>query len=161
MPLLPFPRPYAWGVGLAMLFALPGSGMAEPITPKLTPKLDRLLREEMQAVQEAMNAVHTGIVTGDHSVVAEKAQAIHDSFILKRALSDADRRALKAAVPPRFLALDQRFHQQAASLAQAARKGRTQQELKLFRRMTRGCVQCHAEYVGDRFPELEPPGKEE
>lgn len=161
MSLRQIPRFCSFGVGLALLFALPGHGLTEPITPKLTPKLDRLLREEMQAVQEAMNAVHTGIVTGDHATVTEKAQAIHDSFILKGALSDADRRALKTAVPQRFLALDQQFHKQAASLAEAARKGRTQRELTLFRRMTHGCVQCHATFVGDRFPDLEPPGKGE
>lgn len=155
------PKPYLLGMGVALLFTLSGPGVAEPVTPELTPKLDRLLREEMQAVQEAMNAVHTAVVTGDHSVVAEKAQAIHDSFILKRELTVGDRRDLKETVPKRFLDLDQQFHTQAADLAEAARTQSTARELKLFQRMTRSCIQCHAAYVGDRFPDLKPLRKEE
>lgn len=144
---------------LAGVLAGPATEAAEPVTPDLTPKLDRLLREEMQGIQGAMHAVHTGIVTGDHTAVAEKAQAIHDSFILKRELTNADRRDLKAAVPKRFLEMDQRFHKQAADLAEAARSGRTGRELALFQRMTRTCVQCHADFAGDRFPAVGQPGQ--
>ncbi|MFB6261458.1 MAG: hypothetical protein ABEK42_12470, partial [Thiohalorhabdaceae bacterium] len=90
----------------------------------------------MQAVQEALHAIHTGLVTGDHASVAKKAQAIHDSFILKRELTETDRSDLKQAVPKRFLEMDRQFHTSAAELAEAARAGSTQRELALFQRMT-------------------------
>lgn len=154
---MPLPR-FATRIGLVVLaglLAAPAVPAAEPVTPDLTPKLDRLLREEMQAIQEAMGAVHAALVTGDHDTVAQKAQAIHDSFILKRELTDADRRDLKAAVPQRFLEMDKGFHVSAGELAEAARAGDTGRELKLFRRMTEACISCHAEFVGDRFPNLE------
>lgn len=146
---------------LAAILTAPSTLAAEPVTPNLTPKLDRLLREEMQAIQEAMHAVHTGLVTGDHATVAEKAQAIHDSFILKRELTDSDRRDLKKAVPKRFLKMDRQFHTSAGELAEAARAGSTQRELAIFQRMTRSCAKCHAEFVGDRFPDINQPGQQE
>ena len=130
---------------------------AKPVTPALTPKLDQLLREEMQAILEAMNRTYEALVTGDHTTVAEQAQAIHDSFILKRELTDADRKALKEAVPKRFLKMDRQLHTSAAELAEAARAGSTQRELAIFQRMTHACVQCHTEFVGDRFPAINQP----
>lgn len=146
---------------LAGVLTAPSASAAEPVTPELTPKLDRLLREEMQAIQEAMHAIHTGLVTGDHATVADQAQAIHDSFILKRELTDADRRDLKKAAPKRFLKLDRKFHTRAAELAEAAQSGSTERELELFQRMTRACVQCHTEFVSDRFPALRQSGPRE
>ena len=146
---------------LAAVLTAPPALAGEPVTPNLTPKLDRLLREEMQAIQEAMHAIQTGLVTGDHASVAKKAQAIHDSFILKRELTDTDRSDLKKAVPKRFLEMDRQVHTSAAELAEAARAGSTQRELAIFQRMTRACVQCHAEFVGDRFPAINQPEQQE
>ena len=151
----PFPR---WSAALLPLFLMAAvARAADPVTPELTPRLDQLLTEEMQAVQEAMHAIHTGIVTGDHATVAERAEAIHASFILKRELTEADRRDLKAAVPDDFLKRDQRFHATAAELAEAAEAKDTGQELHLYRRMTDSCIACHGEYVSDRFPGLKGP----
>lgn len=138
------------------LLAAPAAGAAaEPVVPKLTPKLDRLLRQEMNAVDDAMRAIFSAIVTGDHATVADKAERIHASFILKGNLTPADREDLKAAVPPAFLKLDQAFHQDAAALAEAGRARDTARELEVFRDMQRACVECHSRYVTDRFPGLD------
>jgi cytochrome c556 len=150
------PRPARLAaLALAGVLATGAAPAAEPVTPELTPKLDRLLREEMQAIQEAMQEAYAALVTGDHATVAEQAQAIHDSFILKRELTATDRRDLKGAVPKRFLKMDQRFHRQAAKLAEAARAEDTAREMTLFRQMSQACIRCHSTYVHDRFPGLE------
>lgn len=141
---------------LVILLAAPAQAMAaEPVTPQLTPKLDRLLRQEMRAIDRAMGTILSAIVTGDHATVADQAERIHASFILKQELTPADKRDLKAAVPKAFLKLDQAFHRDAAKLAEAARAGDARRELAVFRKMSRACVTCHSRFVSDRFPGLQ------
>ncbi|KPV39205.1 hypothetical protein AN478_13100 [Thiohalorhabdus denitrificans] len=142
---------------LMVLGAAPVTGGAEPqaVTGDLTPKLDRLLREEMQAIQESMATAFAALVTGDHDTVAEEARGIHDSFILKRSLTEEDRRDLRAAVPEGFVRLDKRFHAAAAELAEAAEEGDANRQLEVYNRMTRDCVACHSRYVTGRFPGLD------
>lgn len=125
---------------------------AEPVTPKLTDKLSRLLQEEMRSVQAAMTSIHSAIVMGQHGSVATNAQRIHDSFILAQSMTDQDREDLMSAVPEDFIKLDQEFHQLSASLAEAGRNENTGEQLKLFSEMTGNCIQCHGTYVSDRFP---------
>lgn len=125
---------------------------AEPVTPKLTDKLDRLLREEMRSIQSAMGQIHSAIVMGHHDDVADNAQRIHDSFILQQSLTEQDRTDLMSAVPKGFIKLDKEFHQLAASLAEAGKGKDTKEQHKLFSKMTGNCIQCHSEYVSDRFP---------
>ncbi|MEF8793558.1 hypothetical protein [Thiohalorhabdus sp.] len=53
------------GLLVMVLLGLPAAGgAAEPVTPKLTPKLDRLLRQEMAAVEEAMQAIFAAMIRG-------------------------------------------------------------------------------------------------
>ncbi|MFC4259217.1 cytochrome c [Marinobacter lacisalsi] len=125
---------------------------AEPVTPKLTDKLSRLLQEEMRSVQAAMTTIHSAMVMGQHEDVAENAQQIHDSFILSQSMTDQDRKDLMSAVPEDFVKLDQEFHELAAALAEAGRTEDTDEQQKLFGEMTRNCIQCHSTYVSDRFP---------
>ena len=49
-------------------------------------------------------------------LVAEKAQGIHDSFILKQKMTSEDRKALMAAVPNAFVQRDRAFHEISANL---------------------------------------------
>ncbi len=128
----------------------------EPVTPKLTDKLDRLLREEMRSIQSAMGQIHSAIVMGQHGKVAEQAQNIHDSFILQQSLTEQDRKDLMSAVPEGFIKLDKEFHQLAAALAEAGRTDDTEKQNRLFGKMTGNCIQCHSTYVSDRFPGVKP-----
>lgn len=125
---------------------------AEPVTPKLTDKLSRLLQEEMRSVQAAMTSIHSAIVMGQHEEVAKSARQIHDSFILQQALTEQDRKDLMSAVPEGFIKLDKEFHQLSASLAEAGRDKDTSEQHELFSKMTGNCIQCHSTYVSDRFP---------
>lgn len=133
--------------------AVSGSPLAEePVTPKLTDKLSRLLQQEMRSVQSAMATIHTAMVTGEHDTVAASAQQIHDSFILQQKLTDQDRKDLMSVVPKGFIRLDKEFHKLAASLAEAGRKQNTKKQRQLYDEMTRNCIACHGKYVSDRFP---------
>lgn len=127
---------------------------AEPVTPKLTDKLSRLLQQEMRSIQAAMGSIHTAMVTGEHETVAQNAQQIHDSFILKQSMTEQDRKDLMAAVPDDFIKLDQEFHKLAAKLAEAGTKKNTRQQQQLYSEMSRACIACHGKYVSDRFPGL-------
>ena len=129
---------------------------AEPVTPKLTEKLNRLLQEEMRSIQAAMTSIHSAIVMGQHENVAKNAQQIHDSFILQQSLTEQDRKDLMSAVPEGFIKLDKEFHQLSASLADAGRGKDTNQQHELFSKMTGSCIQCHSTYVSDRFPGVKP-----
>ncbi|MFA9460671.1 hypothetical protein [Thiohalorhabdus methylotrophus] len=139
------------------VMAGPPAAAEEPraVVKDLSPKLDRLLRREMQAILGAMQTIFGAIVTGDHGLVAEKARAIHASFILKQSLTPSDRQDLVAAVPDRFLKLDKRFHSAAAELARAAEARDTGRQLRVLGRMSRACVTCHGDYVAGRFPGLQ------
>ena len=53
---------------------LAGAQSAEPISPKLTSKLQDLLRKEMLAVNDASQEIITAIVTGNDERVATLAQ---------------------------------------------------------------------------------------
>ena len=141
----------------AVLASLASSGAifaAEPVGPKLTEKLRGLLVKEMVEIEAAMQETYSAIVQGKHDEVAQKGQAIHDSFILEQSLTQQDRQELKAAVPKEFLQMDQHFHQLSASLAEAGQRQDTQAQVETFNRMTESCVACHSRYVTDRFEGL-------
>lgn len=125
---------------------------AEPVAPKLAPKLQKLFAEEMVAILQASQQIIAALAAGDHTAVAKNAQAIHDSFILDKNLTAQDRHALETAVPPAFLELDGAFHQMAAKLAEAARRKDLDLQHYYFSRMLESCQTCHAKYATDKFP---------
>ncbi|KAA8983531.1 cytochrome c [Halospina sp. K52047b] len=127
---------------------------AEDVTSELTPKLRGLLQKEMVGIEAAMKEVYSAIIRGNHEVVQEKGQAIHDSFILDQELTQEDRKTLKASVPKAFLKLDQKFHKQAAQLSEAGNAENTRKQKKVFDQMTNSCVSCHSRFVNERFSGL-------
>jgi hypothetical protein len=127
---------------------------AEPVWPKLTPKLQDLLQQEMVSVHEASRDILTATIEGNDEGVAELAQQIHDSFILKQSMTPEDKADLMAAVPEGFVKMDRAFHELAAALAQAARDKDGARQHETFGRMIEACRACHAQYATDRFPEF-------
>ena len=145
---------YIFGGGLLTIFlglTLYAYG-AEPIAPRLTPKLQKFLAEEMTATLQASREIVAALAAGDDATVAKQAQAIHDSFILDKNLTTKDRHDLDAAVPTVFLELDDAFHQMAAKLAAAARHKDRDLQQYYFGRMLETCQACHAKYATDKFP---------
>jgi len=134
--------------------ALAEAQEAQPVSPNLTSKMQDLLRKEMLAVEDASRQIVSALVAGNDARVAELAQNIHDSFILKQEMTPQDKQDLMAAVPEGFVARDRAFHQLAAGLAQAARDGDSDLQLAEFGRMIEACTACHGRYATDRFPLL-------
>lgn len=113
-----------------------------------------LLIKEMQAILKASEQIQAAIVQGDHNTVAQKAQEIHDSFIMEQQMTAADEEALLAVVPKAFLKLDEELHELSEKLAQAGRDQDTTRQLQQFSEMIQGCVSCHSDHATARFPGL-------
>ena len=126
----------------------------EAVGPKLPDDVRSLLRQEMIAILGASQSILDALVRGQHERVAEKAQAIHDSFILQQEMTESDREALVEAVPKAFVQRDRAFHALTGKLAEAARERDAERERELFGRMIDACAECHARYAHDRFPGL-------
>jgi hypothetical protein len=124
---------------------------AEPVGPKLTPRLKELLTSEMKQVSKATADLAIAIASGDHSTVADLGARVHDSFILKQSLTPKDKKDLMAAVPPEFVAMDRHFHGLAAKLSGAGKIGDSALQGFYFGRILEACVQCHSQYASDRF----------
>ena len=124
----------------------------EPVGPKLPEKLRELLLREMNAIEGASLSIQSALVRGEDARVAELAQQIHDSFILRQEMTEADRKALRAAVPKAFVERDQAFHALTGDLAEAAREGDAERQRALFGEVVSACAACHALYAGNRFP---------
>ncbi|WP_188874131.1 cytochrome c [Iodidimonas muriae] len=143
------------GLVLAACVAFAGFALAqsaEPVSPKLTPKLQDLLRKEMLSVNEASQEILAAMVTGDDERVATLAQQIHDSFILRQSMTPEDKADLMAAVPEDFVRMDRNFHEISAALAEAANAKNRPPQRERFGQMIDACVACHSKYASDRFP---------
>ena len=146
------------GTAILLLGAIqPAAGEppAEPVGPQLPDRVRGLLLQEMNAILGASQRILDALVRGQHGVVAEQAQAIHDSFILEQKMTKADRQALLEAVPDSFVARDRAFHELTGELAAAARAEEAARERELFADMVEACTACHARHAGDRFPGLQ------
>lgn len=120
----------------------------------LPPRFRALIIQEMLAVTEASKRILEALARGQDDIVAENAQAIHDSFVLEQEMSEEDSKALHDLLPHSFVERDHEFHALSADLANAARNGNTQEQLRLFTNMTNACVACHSAHATDRFPGL-------
>ncbi|MDP6674563.1 MAG: cytochrome c, partial [Gammaproteobacteria bacterium] len=124
---------------------------SESLSPRLTPRLQELLRKEMQFIDEASQNILTALVAGSDAQVATLAQQIHDSFILRQSMTPEDKNHLVTVAPEGFVQRDRDFHQVAAELAAAARTGNRALQHQQFGRMIEACSTCHALYASDRF----------
>jgi plasmid stability protein len=143
------------GLVLAAYVGLGGLALAqnvEPVWPKLTPKLQDLLQKEMLSVHEASREILTATIEGNDERVAELAQQIHDSFILRQSMTPEDKADLMAVAPDGFVKLDREFHEISAELAQAARDKDRARQHETYGHMIGACSACHAQYATDRFP---------
>lgn len=153
---------YAKGAKVKRLFIIVLSGLmlstgvsrAEPVGPKLTPRLKELLADEMRQVAEATGDMTLAIASGDHENVHRLAGAVRDSFILKQSLTEQDKKDLMSAVPPEFVALDKYFHGLAGKLAKQAENKDSELQGYYFSEMLEACVACHTQFATDRFPGL-------
>lgn len=119
---------------------------------RLPPKLQKLLTEEMVAINIASQKIVAALVSGDSAAVAQQAQGIHDSFILEKKLSNEDREALEEALPEGFLSLDAMLHGRAQRLAIVAQHDDLELENFFYGRMIETCQDCHTRFAPGKFP---------
>lgn len=129
-----------------------GETSPSSVGPGLPSKIRTLLIEEMIAINDAMGDILTAIVKGQDEVVADKAQAIHDSFIIKKEMKPEDKERLIESVPEKFVKRDKEFHELSAELAAAAFNGNKSLQIKNFTKMVNSCVDCHSHHATHRFP---------
>ncbi len=127
---------------------------AEPVAPKLAPKIQDLLRKEMVSINDASQEIFAALIAGDDERVALLAQQIHDSFILEQSMTAEDKAHLMAVAPKGFLEMDKNFHEISAALARAASAGNKPLQQLQFGRMIEACTSCHAQYATDQFPKF-------
>lgn len=158
-----------WKTTVAMMIVA-ASGLVAPVADaadpadsnvasKLPAHIRQLLIQEMNAVLDASKKILDALVRGQDAVVAENAQAIHDSFILRQQMSPEDKQALLDAVPEAFVERDRAFHEVSERLAEAAREKDAARQLQLFNDMVGACVECHSRHAAGRFPALSEPGR--
>jgi hypothetical protein len=143
---------------VAILFCVPAFVQAEDRTHhaehgiQLSPDLEKLLNEEMEAIQNGMMALVPAISSGEWGEVAEIGKRIKASFILKKKITQAQREELHRVLPPVFIEMDQAFHNSAGMLAHAAEMKNSDVVNFYFYKLTEACVSCHAKFATSRFP---------
>lgn len=118
----------------------------------LSAPLREALGAEMAALQGGLVAVIPAMVAGQWEEVATIAVQMRDSFILKKALTEAQREELHRALPPSFLELDAQFHYLAGMLGHAAEANKPELVGFYLGRMMETCVNCHARHARAKFP---------
>lgn len=131
---------------------------AELLPADLSPETRELLRSEMREITRAMEELVSAVVEARWETVAETAQQIADSFVLKQELGDLQRQELNR-LPERFRQLDRKFHDQARTLSQAAAERDPQRMSYQYYQLLSSCTSCHAEYAREAFPGFVAPSK--
>ena len=120
----------------------------------LSPALMELLKQEMNAIQQGMQALIPAITSGNWQAVADIGEHIQHSYIMQQQLTDTQREELHHELPSAFLELDQSFHHSAGMLAHAAKMHNAEVVSFYFYKLTDTCVACHRKFAGYRFPGL-------
>lgn len=139
-------------IGVLMLLLTAAVLAAGEPALKLTPKLRAALLAEMAGLKAGVAELSVSLASGDWEKTAERAARIRDSYIMKQKLSRAELEQLERSLPADFVAMDQRFHQHAEGLAQAAHRQDHELAVFYFAKMLEGCGSCHARYAAHTFP---------
>lgn len=118
----------------------------------LSPELRVLLNKEMLAIQEGMMAIVPAYSSGDNVEVAAIAKKIEEGFILKQALTNAQKQELHSKLPEQFLILDRQFHYNAGMLAHAASNKKQELIGFYFTQLSEACAGCHSQFAVHKFP---------
>ncbi len=127
-----------------------------PTAIELPSEIKSLLRQEMQQLQQGMQALLPAIVSGDNNKITAIAQKMQHSYIMKQKLTPKQMHVLHKNLPPAFIQLDQKFHGFASMLAHVAEENKSELISFYFYKLTETCVECHRKYAQKRFPKLMP-----
>jgi hypothetical protein len=117
----------------------------------LSPKLHAALVMEMLGVKKEVAELSGLIAMGEWKAVAQQAERIRDSYIMKQKLTREELEELERALPADFVEKDSQFHRHADRLAHAALEHNYELEVFYFSKMMEGCGSCHARYATDVF----------
>lgn len=133
-----------------------GESHASSAIESLSPELRELLKKEMLALQDGMQAIIPAYAAGEWHDVAAIAHKIKNSYILQQSLSDAQVKELQTSLPDSFVKTDQHFHYLAGQLNHAAQQEKAELVGFYYSRLVESCAGCHAQHAVHRFPALKP-----
>jgi hypothetical protein len=122
----------------------------------LSPDLRDLLSREMEALQDGMMSVIPAYSSGNWDEIANTAEQMNKSYIMKQKLTESQIKELHVVLPQAFIEKDQRFHYLAGMLEHVAKERKVELINFYFSEMNESCVSCHIKYATNRFPALLP-----
>lgn len=125
-----------------------------PDTVQLSPEVKALLTREMIELQKGMKEIVPALVAAKWQGISEIGNRMHDSYIMKNSLTDAQMHELHTSLPAPFQQLDHSFHHSARLMAEAAEKQDSEKVAYYYFRLTETCIECHAKYATEKFPEF-------
>ena len=131
------------------------SGATDVGVESLSPALRALLAQEMLALETGMQAIIPAYSSGNWSEIALIAEQMENSYILKQALTDEQKKELHSSLPGSFIDMDKQFHYLAGMLKHVAKNEKSELVGFYFSKLNESCVDCHAQYATHRFPAFE------
>lgn len=122
----------------------------------LDPDVKELLREEMRLLKGGLQEIGANLPEGNWEAVAQTAEKMRDSFILRKKITPEQGKKLHAALSPAFIEKDVAFHETANKLVHAAHREDPELTSFYLGRMVERCMGCHAVHAKERFPKLNP-----
>ncbi|MFT5084697.1 MAG: putative metal-binding protein [Lentisphaeria bacterium] len=139
---------------LVAVFGISLASHAETDVEKLAPELRVLLKKEMSSLQVGMQAIIPAYIAGDMKEISKIASQMKNSYILKQAMTEAQKHELHEKFPPSFLALDKQFHQYAGMLQHVSEEKHLELVGFYYSKLLESCVGCHSQFAPHRFPAL-------
>ncbi len=120
----------------------------------LSPELRTLLRKEMVALEDGMQAIIPAYVSGDLEEVSKIAGQMERSYILKQKITESQKHELHKKLPKTFVEKDQQFHQYAGMLKHVTEENHVELIGFYYNKLLESCASCHSEHATHRFPAL-------
>ncbi len=143
-----------------MQHVTPAPEAASPVI-KLSPDLQQLLKDEMNAVQMGMQDMLPLIAAGEWPQLAKIAANIQQTFIMQQQLSPEQMSQLHQALPAEFIDLDQNFHRMAGMLAQVSEARHQELVTFYYYKLAESCMDCHSHFATHRFPAFARPAMDQ
>ncbi|MET1256278.1 hypothetical protein [Aliikangiella maris] len=118
----------------------------------LSPQLQLLLKQEMQAIQKGVQTIISAFAAGEFATIKQTAQQISDSFIFKKKLTASQIDELHNNLTPAFIQLDNNFHYYAGMLSHVAEKEKAELVNFYLGKLTESCFACHSQFATHQFP---------
>jgi hypothetical protein len=143
-------------VTLFAIFFAPTTSLAGDNETKpaldLSPELITLLRAEMTELSGGVQNIALFIATADWKSFEETSEKMHESYIMKKSLTQPQMIELKQKLPLEFKQFDGAFHARAKQLGQAAASRDPELVAFHYSRLVEACAVCHSAFAKNRFP---------